>query len=265
MASEFSAIIQSLIASTPSGEIKDVYKDLVTITGEKSKHTILDAIAQYNVTNFIPIQVSDSSVIISNYNKEGSKFFDPVTSRLFSVNHLERTAFDVEQSEKVLDSTSESIYKDLAKYASKTFPGNVSYAVYPEGNTPSEVVIALVSTKYSPGNFWNGHWKSVYHYNTETGELKGTIDVEVHYFEDGNVSFVCSKDVEDQSARDVVVAIKNLESELEEETSASFNNLNEKEFKLLRRRLPVTRSRINWGKGIGSYRLGKDSAENQFK
>ncbi|CEP60896.1 Cap1p LALA0_S02e02146g [Lachancea lanzarotensis] len=265
MASEFSTIIRSLIASTPSGEIKDVYKDLVTITGENSGDTILDAIAQYNVANFIPVRVGDKSVIISNYNKEGSKFFDPATSQLFSVDHLERRAFDVGPSEKKLDSTSESIYKDLRNYTSNTFPGDVSYALYPKGDSSREIVIALVSTKYSPGNFWNGHWRSVYHYNTETSQLKGTIDIDVHYYEDGNVSFVCTKDVENESAHDVVLAIKTLEGKLEEELRASFNNLNEKEFKLLRRRLPVTRSRINWGKGIGSYRLGKDSAENQFR
>ncbi|SCV01406.1 LAME_0G16006g1_1 [Lachancea meyersii CBS 8951] len=264
MASEFNNIIHSLIASTPSGEIKDVYKNLLVIAGEQAEDTILDSIAKYNVTNFIPIQVEGRSVIISNYNKEGSKFFDPVSSRLFSVNHLDRTAFDVNSCEKKLCETSESIHQDLESYTSKTFPGNVSYAVYP-GDAPHDIVIAIVSTKYSPGNFWNGHWKSVYHYNLDTKQLKGVIDVNVHYYENGNVSFQCEKQVEDQSASNAVVSIKTLENELEKEMRASFTNLNEKEFKLLRRRLPVTRSKINWGKGVGTYRLGKDSAENQFR
>ena len=37
-----------------------------------------------------------------------------------------------------------------------------------------------------------------------------------------------------------------------------FNNLNQKSFKNLRRLLPVTRSKINWGSAIGNYRLGSD-------
>lgn len=265
MSSKFESIVQSLIDNTPSGEVQEVYKDLKTITGDRADDVILDAIAQYNIKNFIPVRVDGKSVIISEFNKEGAKFFDPVSSSLFSVDHLNRVGLDVEPCQKTLSESQKSIYDDLKTYASKNFAGDVSYAVYSSGNAQDEVIIALVSTKYSPGNFWNGHWRSIYSYNPHTNNLKGTLDIDVHYFEDGNVAFKFHKDIEVQEAVNPIVAIKSQENEIEREMGSSFAALNERDFKSLRRRLPVTRSKINWGKGIGTYRLGKNTAESNLK
>ena len=90
-------------------------------------------------------------------------------------------------------------------------------------------------------------------------------DIDVHYFEDGNVAFKFHKDIEVQEAVNPIVAIKSQENEIEREMGSSFAALNERDFKSLRRRLPVTRSKINWGKGIGTYRLGKNTAESNLK
>ncbi|KAM3163493.1 F-actin-capping protein subunit alpha [Lachancea thermotolerans] len=264
MSSSFETIIESIISDAPSGEVQDVVKDLTTIAGDQAEEAIIEAVTHYNVKNLIPIEVKGKPVIISEYNKKGSKFFDPVRSILFSVDHLNRTGVDVEDCDQKHTTEQRGLYEELDKYMSKNFTGNVAYAVYAKDD-PDEVAIFIASTKYSPGNFWNGHWRSSYTYNMNSQALKGTVDIDVHYFEDGNVSFKFSKDVEHNAASSAVVSIKNLENEVENEMSASFSNLNEKEFKLLRRRLPVTRSKINWGKGIGTYRLGKDSAENQLK
>ncbi|SCU94783.1 LADA_0G11210g1_1 [Lachancea dasiensis] len=265
MASQFDNIIESIISSTPSGEIQHVYKDLKLIAGQQSEDTILDAIAKFNVSNFIPIDVDGKSVIISPYNKEGSKFFDPESSTMFSVDHLNRKALDIEKCEKFLSDEERRLYVQLENYASKAFPGDLTYAVYSKGGESKEVILTIVSTKYSPGNFWNGHWRSIYHYDLETHDLRGVIEVNIHYFEDGNVSFQCKKEVQESATSDAIVSIKQLDAKLEEEMGASFAQMNDRDFKLLRRRLPVTRSKISWGKGIGTYRLGKDSAENQFK
>ncbi|CUS20612.1 LAQU0S01e10594g1_1 [Lachancea quebecensis] len=263
MPSNFETIIESIISDAPSGEIQDVVKDLKTIAGNQAEEAITEAVVHYNIKNLIPIEVNRELVIISEYNKKGSKFFDPVRSIAFSVDHLNRTGMDVESYDQEYTAQQKSLYEDLERYASKNFTGDVAYAVYPR-DEPDDVVIFISSTRYSPGNFWNGHWRSSYTYNLKSQILKGTIDIDVHYFEDGNVNFKFSKDVEDNAASSAVVSIKTLENEVEAEMSNSFSNLNEKEFKLLRRRLPVTRSKINWGKGIGTYRLGKDSAETQL-
>ena len=85
----------------------------------------------------------------------------------------------------------------------------------------------------------------------------------MHYYEDGNVKFHSSKLVEETNNKDPVASIKELEHKFEQDLQESFTDLNEKQFKSLRRRLPITRARVNWGKAIGNYRLGRDAAQGK--
>ncbi|CAI4588172.1 ATV_HP_G0043170.mRNA.1.CDS.1 [Saccharomyces cerevisiae] len=265
--SKFEEVINKIINDSPPGELREVYDDLIKITSENSKNTVLDAIENYNVQNCIPIEVNGNSVIISKYNKEGAKFFDPVNSVIFSVNHLERKGLDIEPYEfthaKIEKGQLKELHDKLHEYLLQSFPGDVSFAVYPVPEEISKISIIIVSTKYNPNNFWNGHWRSSYIYDLETRELSGQISTQVHYYEDGNVSFQSGKDINQSNVDDVVCTIRDIETNFENDLDLSFFDLNEKQFKALRRRLPVTRSKINWGSAIGSYRLGKNAAEGK--
>lgn len=258
----FESIISQIISDSPSGEITNVWDDLITIAGPSAKDAVLDSIEQYNIKNTVPVEVDGKPVIISSYNKEGSKFFDPVSHKLFSVDHLNRKGLDIEPySSATLNSTQQEILDDLKKYASTNFPGEVTLAVYPTPEDPDKVAIIIISTRYNPSNFWNGDWRSEYIYDAKTKELEGKIDVQVHYYEDGNVRFKSAKDVNISNAQDAIKTIQEVEKDFETNLDSSFSELNEKQFKTLRRRLPITRSKVNWGKAIGSYRLGRDAAQ----
>lgn len=264
MSSAFDSIVSRVISDTPSGEIKEVYQDLITIAGENSQNVILEAIEQYNIKNTIPVDVNGSNVILSSYNKEGSKFFDPAQSIIFSVDHLNRKGLDVAPYQgPELKEVQQGYLQELNKYVEKNFTGQASVAVYPIPQEESKTAIIIVSTKYNPGNFWNGAWKSEYVYDSQLKQLKGFIDVQVHYYEDGNVSFKSKKDVEIADSESPIKSIQQVETEFESNLDVSFTELNERQFKQLRRRLPITRSRVNWGKAIGNYRLGRDAAQGK--
>lgn len=62
----------------------------------------------------------------------------------------------------------------------------------------------------------------------------------------------------EKSAVEVISKIAAVESQYQEDVNDSFVNLNEGSFKALRRQLPVTRAKMNWGTAMGNYRLGKD-------
>ncbi|KAL3229200.1 F-actin-capping protein subunit alpha [Nakaseomyces bracarensis] len=259
--SDFGTIINQIIKDSPAGEIEEVYKDLVTIAGEASKDTIIDAISEYNVVNTVPVDVDGKDVIVSKFNKEGTKFVDPLNKVQFSVDHLHRKGIDVASYEKGLDADQEQYAKELRLYLGDNFPGKATCAVYPVPNEDSKTAIIIVSTKYNPANFWNGLWKSEYIYDSSDKSLSGTIDVNVHYYEDGNVSFKSSKEINETDVSNPINTITKVENTFEEELQVTFSDLNEKQFKSLRRRLPITRSKVNWGKAIGNYRLGRDAAQ----
>ncbi len=101
-------------------------------------------------------------------------------------------------------------------------------------------------------NYWTGSWRSKY--DLQTG--KGEINIDVHYYEDGNVRLQTLQNVEIDISSPIS-SIKQVETKIQLSLNKQFANLNEAVFKQLRRQLPVTRSKINWGKAIGNYKLGK--------
>jgi hypothetical protein len=89
--------------------------------------------------------------------------------------------------------------------------------------------------------------------------LSGSIKVDVHYYEDGNVRLLTTKPISaslsSASGSSIIREITVAEKKYQEEINKGFNNLSEGAFKGLRRQLPVTRQKIEWDK-IAGYRLG---------
>lgn len=101
----------------------------------------------------------------------------------------------------------------------------------------------------------NGRWRSLYIYNPSSNSLTGSLKVDVHYYEDGNVRLLTTKPIQaSASSNDVVKQIATLEKKYQEDLNRAFTQLNEGAFKGLRRQLPVTRQKVEWEK-IGGYRV----------
>jgi F-actin capping protein alpha subunit len=91
--------------------------------------------------------------------------------------------------------------------------------------------------------------------------LQGSLKVDVHYYEDGNVRLLTNKpvtaSVSSGTGSGIVKEISVAEKKYQEELNRSFTSLSEGAFKGLRRQLPVTRQKVEWDK-VASYRLGQD-------
>ncbi|KAI4181620.1 MAG: hypothetical protein LQ348_004989, partial [Seirophora lacunosa] len=100
----------------------------------------------------------------------------------------------------------------------------------------------------------------------------GRINVDVHYYEDGNVRLTTGKEVKELAlevnggggggddralAAEVLRKVEAVERAYQEELNRGFAALSEGSFKGLRRQLPVTRQKVEWDK-VGGYRLGQD-------
>lgn len=107
----------------------------------------------------------------------------------------------------------------------------------------------------------NGRWRSLYIYSPSSSSLTGSLKVDVHYYEDGNVRLLTDKpvslSVSSSTASAIVREIALAEKKYQEELNKGFNSLSEGAFKGLRRQLPITRQKIEWDK-IAGYRLGQD-------
>ncbi|KAK9236729.1 F-actin-capping protein subunit alpha [Lipomyces kononenkoae] len=255
----------AFLDDAPPGEVKEVYNDIKSIVEEDSE--IIDglerAFEKYNLSQFVTVTLSgaDKTVIVSKYNSLGQdRFYDPELGKSFSVDHKSLKVSGVEEYDGASDTVS-SITSDVKNYVLEHYPDPSSYGVFPQ-SSDDNIAIVIVSNKYSPFNFWNGRWRSSYVADLSSGSLTGTIAIDVHYYEDGNVRLKATKQIEsdfkstDKSS--IVKSIAALERSYQEELNREFGGLSDGAFKSLRRQLPVTRSKIEWGKAIGAYRLGQD-------
>jgi capping protein alpha len=154
-----------------------------------------------------------------------------------------------------------SLNKSLGTHASEHYPKS-SHGVFPVPSSPSSLAIITVANKYSPTNYWNGRWRSSYIYDTSSGSISGSIKVDVHYYEDGNVRLLTTKEVNlsaggSANGTEIMRKIAAEEKKYQEDLNKAFGSLSEGAFKALRRQLPITRQKIEWEK-ISGYRLGQD-------
>jgi len=265
MASQL-ATVSSFVEGAPPGELADVIADIkaLTIDSPNLASQLGPAFEKYNEEQFATVKLPGSSqpVIISSHNSlGGGRYYDVESSTSFAFDHATQKA-SVAQSHVLESSNSDlvkSVLKSLGSHVKEHFP-NASYGVYPIEND-SKIAILVVANKYSPNNFWNGRWRSLYIFSPSASSLTGSIKVDVHYYEDGNVRLLTSKPVSSSissaSATSIVREIAVAEKKYQEELNKGFNNLSEGAFKGLRRQLPITRQKIEWDK-IAGYRLGQD-------
>ena len=107
----------------------------------------------------------------------------------------------------------------------------------------------------------NGKWRSLYIFDAASGSMEGSIKVDVHYYEDGNVALNTTKpisvSISSLSADTVISRIAAAERDYQETLNRAFVQMAEEAFKNLRRQLPITRQKVEWEK-VGGYRLGQD-------
>ena len=67
------------------------------------------------------------------------------------------------------------------------------------------VTILVINIGYYLIEFRNGRWRSVWTIREEGGqaEITGILKVQVHYYEDGNVQLVSSKEIKDTISKSV--------------------------------------------------------------
>lgn len=264
--SSHKAIVSSFVEGAPPGELADVLADIktLTISNPSLVNELGPAFQKYNEEQFATVKLPGSSqpVIISSHSSLGDgRYYDVESSCSFAFDHTTQKASAVESH--VLDGAqadlAKSVLKGLSTYVKEHFT-NAAYGAYPI-ESDSKVAIIIVANKYSPNNYWNGRWRSLYIFDPASNSLEGSIKVDVHYYEDGNVRLLTSKpltaSVSSGTGAGIAKEIATSEKKYQEELNRSFTSLSEGAFKALRRQLPVTRQKIEWDK-VASYRLGQD-------
>jgi len=111
--------------------------------------------------------------------------------------------------------------------------------------------LAIVGNRYNPANFWTGRWRSLYTVDLERGTVEGTIALQTHYFEAGNVQLATRKAIRIDgaaTAKDAVKRIGAAEKAYQLALNEAYADMTERSFKELRRALPVHKQKIDWNR-----------------
>ncbi|KAI1626010.1 capping protein muscle Z-line, alpha [Exophiala viscosa] len=265
-------ITSSFIEGAPPSELADVVKDIKALTSVDDPTLtakLKPAFQQYNEKKLTTVKLPGASdhVLISSYNKlpSSDRYYDTSSSTSFAFDHSSSKAsapqsytHDTKHSNLI-----SAIEKSLSAHFSEHYPPT-STSAYSVCATPDDNSIAVLmsSTKSSPKNFISGQWRSEFLYDASSSTLSGSINVNVHYYEDGNVALTTSKKIDGVSVdggdgASIVRKIAAVEKQYQEEVNRTIVGMNETSFKALRRQLPVTRQKVEWEK-VRGYGLGSD-------
>lgn len=157
----------------------------------------------------------------------------------------------------------------LRKYLQESLPRGTFMVHYQEEARAYAIVI--VGERFQLQNMRNGQWYSTWTWVRGQDQVRGSIRLMVHYFEEGNVQLGAERQLslavaeptpggeedslEAAMARELVDKIKGREDDVQLAINEAYARLAETTFKKLRRQLPITRAKIDWTK-LSSYKVG---------
>jgi capping protein alpha len=271
-------IASDFILHAPPGEFNEVFNDVRVLLHDDNllKEEAFSASAQYNKEQFIPCKIDDSGkqvLITENGDMGNGVFLDPRTKQTFRYDHLRKEASDLKLAkvDKVSEPWRAALESVVTTYINNQYNQLGTTSVYGTSTEDGQItlVACIESHQFNPKNFWNGRWRSQwsvsFYADSGTAELTGTLKVQIHYYEDGNVQLVTSKECKctleisspEQMANSFCKLVAAAESDYQRAICENYQTMSNTTFKALRRALPVTRARIDWNKII-SYKIGSE-------
>jgi len=274
-------IASNFIAHAPPGELKHVINDVRSLLDNDNllREHAPSVFSQYSKDQLTPVTLNhngvEHQVLITEYNDLGNgRFYDPRSQLSFKYDHVREEATQLQPytpNNSEAENWRSALDETWSIYCKEHYKNGVSSVFVNTENGLLILSACIEDHQFQPNNYCNGRWRSVWNLTFNPNELnrnyelEGLIRVQVHYYEDGNVQLVTSKDVKEsieindnkQLATEFVNNVEQAENAYQNAISENYTTMSETTFKALRRPLPLTRNKIDW-QNIKNYRIGSE-------
>jgi len=256
------------VMSSPTGELNDVVRDVTRLVADPATLTddaLSRIIKEYNheqMTFAADPTKPDQFAMVSAFGVQADgRYYNPVTNQAMTFDHKSgRFVAGVDTKSPVdagLNKYRAAVQKAVDAYIDNSYKaGKVCAMVY--ASDSGRITVCISAKNVHLGNFWTGGWRSCYGVDmnkTGAAELKGTIKIGVHYFEDGNVQLHSNFDQlakvnisakEDETGQAIAAAIAKIENDFHAHLEEMYVKMHTSTFKQMRRVLTIQKQHMNW-------------------
>ncbi|KAL5996131.1 hypothetical protein ACLOJK_026204 [Asimina triloba] len=255
-------IAKWFLTHAPPGEIQYIAKDIRSILSDEDVYNAAASVAfpSYNKSHMISLDFPNKlgDVIITTFGEVSeNEYLEPRSCQVATVDHVKQTctsvrpATDEELPSPYIEEFRAALDAEISKYVSDTYPKGVCSVYCVKGKDAEgaganfELAVVISAARHSPQNFCNGSWRSIWNVefrdDLQLIELRGKMQVDAHYFEEGNVQLDAKHECKNSTI-----------------FQASYSNLPDTTFKDLRRKLPVTRTLFPWQSALMNRDIAKE-------
>ena len=250
----FVNVAKYIIKKTPIGHLGKSLDNLRSVVGEQVMDTddVKKEIHNYGETHLSP--VTNTKVVISPLTKDSEGFYHDQGQKVKFKIGLESGAVEEAQSTEIHNDLRDAVQAKLKQYLEKCYKMDVTkYNVYFDGSA-NKIVVLISVHNLNLKSFWSGEWLSTWELDISGKNVKGTLRANTYYYEEGNIQFNLDTKFNstiqggdnNATATNLIEFIKKSENSVQLELEKVYDELSENYIKPLRRKLPVTGTKMNW-------------------
>ena len=254
----FVNVAKYIIKKTPIGHLGKSLENLKTVVGEQVMDTdeVKNEIHNYGETHLSPVmnELTNTKVVISSLTKDSEGFYHDQGQKVKFKIGLESGAVEDAQSTDVSNDLRNAVESKVKQYLDKCYKMDVTkYNVYFDA-AANKIIVLISVHNLNLKSFWSGEWLSTWELDINGKQIKGTLRANTYYYEEGNIQFNLDTKFNGNAnggdnnaiATSLVEFIKTSENSVQLELEKVYDELSENYIKPLRRKLPVTGTKMNW-------------------
>lgn len=252
-------VAKYIIKKTPIGHITKSLENLNIVLGEQVMDTddVKKEIHKYGESHLsqIPNDVTNTKVVISGLTKDADGFYHDQGQKVkFKIGLGSGNVEEAGAEEPPQNELRDLIDAKIKVYLEENFKDEITKKNVYFDAAANKIVILISSHNLNLKSFWTGEWLSTWELDLNENKAKGNIKGNTYYYEEGNVQFnfdtnfdsTISGDDAEAKSKSMIEFIKKSENEIEIELDKVYDDLSDNYIKPLRRKIPVTGTKMNW-------------------